>query len=471
MHIVYVSPFFDPFSSVKTQIGSKLRHIVQYLPKKHKISILLPAKYLSEKNRKKLTDIIYGFEFNLGGKNIHFKVYSLINKSKRISVNIIDFDEFIPAFDFNIDEKILFGILFSTGSALYLLKNQSKPGLIHSLGWSTYLFPVIYRIYANDYELNLVHSPDNIYKQVVISREWLEILSLPRELYNIDQLEYYGHINLLKGAVKFSESLIINSTKLLESLVNPLESVPLTRFFIHNRYKLKAINEVIDSKEWNPSTDPYIASKYSRSSLHLRTRNKIELQHSLGLKPGIEIPVIGIIIDFLDNDYVDLIYNVLSHLLAHPVQCILCSIKDQYLFRKISLLDDPVNNNFIFIYGLDLNQVHMIFSSADLFIITPQVLKPFINHIIALAYGCIPIANHSPFFKDHITDIQSSHAMGNGYLLHEYSADALFSLIIRSIKDYRNKSFWTQVQERAMSADFSYKRVIGEYLQTYRING
>ncbi len=466
MNILYISPFLEHYSYSKNPIGSKLKNIISHLSRKNIIDVILPLKNISEKHIRG-QQAESADEFSIGGQTVSFKVYRLKSRGRIASVYCLEINDRMLNPELMIEEKIRDGILFSIASARFIIKSKRKYDAVHSIGWSTYLFPMFYRLNANDYDTPLVHAVDNIDKQLILDRQWLTFLGLPTELYNIDYLEYYGHINLLKGATIFSDIILLNSKATLKNILNNNEPSLLGRFFHDNHNKMKAINDGINARKWKPSSDSYIYRKFDRNSLGKKRLNKRMFQRLHKFEVNDNIPMIGIIIDFFDNDYIDLLQSVLNRLLVHPVQCVICAIEDQYMFRKLSALSSPKNDNLYIHYGLDIRLQHQLYASSDIFILTPHKSKATTNHIKSLAYGSIPVVNNAYYFLNHITDIQSSQNEGNGYLLTEYSSDALFSTIIKSIKDFRDRGHWNQIIKRAMSEDNSYKKLVLELESIY----
>ena len=84
-----------------------------------------------------------------------------------------------------------------------------RPDIIHSHDWQTGLLPVylktIYKLDAFYYATQSVFTIHNLAYQGIFPVEHFTLTGLDWKYFNINGMEYYGHLNLMKGGIVFSD--------------------------------------------------------------------------------------------------------------------------------------------------------------------------------------------------------------------------------------------------------------------------
>ena len=89
-------------------------------------------------------------------------------------------------------------------------------------------------------------------------------IGLPWELYNWQQLEWYGKVNFLKGGIAFADFVTTVSPTQAEELRTPGGGFGLHEAFIWLADRLVGVLNGIDQHTWNPANDRQITAQYSR---------------------------------------------------------------------------------------------------------------------------------------------------------------------------------------------------------------
>jgi starch synthase len=88
--------------------------------------------------------------------------------------------------------------------------------------------------------------------------------------------------------------------------------------------------------------------------------------------------------------------------------------------------------------------------------------------MIAMNYGCIPIAHATGGLSDTIKD-PSKTDQSTGFLFKPAKSDALTTAIQRALLVYRSQpAQWQEMQIRGMQQDFSWDKSAAEYLEQYK---
>jgi starch synthase len=82
--------------------------------------------------------------------------------------------------------------------------------------------------------------------------------------------------------------------------------------------------------------------------------------------------------------------------------------------------------------------------------------------MIAMRYGCIPVARATGGLRDTITEGRT------GFLFAEASALAMSAALLRALATFRDQEDWQAMQEADMAENFSWERSAFKYAALYR---
>ncbi len=174
-----------------------------------------------------------------------------------------------------------------------------QPDIIHCNDWQTALVPIYYQLFyvQNEYYRNMktLFTIHNIQYQGKYGTEILaDVLGVPNDAFSL--LEYDDCINLLKGAIECADKVSTVSPTYAHEILDPWFSHNLDGILKERSWKLSGILNGIDTKHYNPETDPEIYAPYSAENPADKAVNKQKLQERLGLKQNADIPLIGMVL-------------------------------------------------------------------------------------------------------------------------------------------------------------------------------
>jgi starch synthase len=85
--------------------------------------------------------------------------------------------------------------------------------------------------------------------------------------------------------------------------------------------------------------------------------------------------------------------------------------------------------------------------------------------MIAMRYGCVPVARRTGGLADSITD--AGDPGGTGLMFDEFHPWALWDGLERALKVYAQGPKWAQLQRNGMGRDFSWSASAKEYAALY----
>jgi len=97
----------------------------------------------------------------------------------------------------------------------------------------------------------------------------------------------------------------------------------------------------------------------------------------------------------------------------------------------------------------------------------PSLYEPCgLSQMIAMRYGCVPIAHAVGGLKDSITTKPEPERAG--FLFNTPNKKAFIQCLKRAIKKYSDKDLWHQIQTNGMKTDFSWSRSAAQYANIYQ---
>src|SRR5262245_32590670 len=145
------------------------------------------------------------------------------------------------------------------------------PDIIHCNDWQSALVPVYLRtLYHGDpffRKTKTLLTIHNLAFQGIFSRSVLSRISLPEELFNPGQMEFWGNLNFLKGGILFADKLSTVSLKYSQEILTPEFGCGLEGLLLKRAADLTGILNGVDYAQWNPATDHWLSTTYSADDL------------------------------------------------------------------------------------------------------------------------------------------------------------------------------------------------------------
>ena len=278
-------------------------------------------------------------------------------------------------------------------------------------------------------------------------------------------IEFNGCVNLMKGAIEMTDIVSTVSPTYAEEIKSAYYAHGLENIINRNAQKLYGILNGIDFDYYNPQTDKCLFSNYSEKDLSGKAICKAELQTMLSLPVKKDVPIIAIISRLVSHKGLDLVRQVLESLLCQDVQVVILGkgeIGYENYFTHISHTYQGKCATII-AYNQDLSR--KIYSGADIFLMPSKSEPCGLSQMIASRYGTVPVVRETGGLNDSIKAYTG--VKGNGFTFADYNAHDMLYVINEAIKTYYDKNAWADVQNRAMTTDFSWNNQADEYLKLY----
>jgi starch synthase len=276
--------------------------------------------------------------------------------------------------------------------------------------------------------------------------EWAKFLPLPMGLVSADWIATV-------------------SPSYAEELTTKEFSSGLAEFFLANRDKTTGILNGIDTTIWDPEFDPLIPSQFSAANLENRQANKEAVLNDLGLRIDGRKPLLVFISRLTPQKGVDIILKSLPKLLDLDWNAVILGCGDKDLETGLSSFEAAHPDRFRAVLEFNNAMAHKLYAAGDILLMPSRYEPCGLSQMIAMRYGCIPVASAVGGLKDSILPADQSN--GTGYLFEGSDENSLIPCLRKALLDYQNEKKWSQMQQRAMDKDFSWTRSAGQYIDLY----
>jgi starch synthase len=376
----------------------------------------------------------------------------------------------------NLEEDGFKYVYFSQAALNLVRELDWKPDILHANDWHTS---------AAVYSLVLNRPIDPFFRQTTsiltvhnlpylgaMTSSALEAFELP-PAENTSLPAWAGHMALPLGLLTADAIVAVSPGYAKEIMTEEFGSGLQTFLRAHSK-KITGILNGLDMGKWDPTTDLEITANFSPANIPVRSANKSTLQNELGLDINPQIPLLAMVTRMdpqkgvdLAIDSIRLILQSVSTNTSH-LQAIFLGTGDPVLERAVRLLElefsDQIRAQIIYNEKLSRH----IYAGADMLLMPSRYEPCGLSQMIAMHYGCVPIAHATGGLSDTIHDPTDTD-QSTGFLFKPTKPEALARAIQRALKVYTHDPLgWQAMQIRGMQQDFSWDRSAVEYINQYK---
>ncbi len=346
-----------------------------------------------------------------------------------------------------------------------------QPDVIHAHDWQSALVPV----YLNTVEWGSplhacasVFTIHNLAYQGVFGPGAMFITGLGHEHLNSEELEHFGDLNLLKGAVVHSTMVTTVSPTYCQEIQTGALGCGLDGVLASRSERLRGILNGIDTDEWNPMTDRHIARAFALGDWKGKVENKLALQRELQLPIDPDVPMFGIVGRLTGQKGFDVLAHGLHPLLNGNAQVVLLGTGDADAEHFFGTLSHRAPDRFRSYIGFDSGLAHRIEAASDFFIMPSRFEPCGLNQMYSQRYGTLPIVRRTGGLADTVTNYDQETGRGTGFVFEDLTPDALAGTFEWVLDTYRNRPAHIEAMRRqAMGLDWSWERAAMQYVELY----
>jgi len=141
-------------------------------------------------------------------------------------------------------------------------------------------------------------------------------MELPEGVFRPEGLEFYGKVNLLKGAILMADAVTTVSPSYAREIQEKERGHGLHEVLREHRGKLTGILNGIDMVGWNPAKDGALKKNFKLGSMAGRVECRAALEKEMGLEPANGKPIFGMVTRMTRDKGVDLAWGEVERLVG-----------------------------------------------------------------------------------------------------------------------------------------------------------
>lgn len=345
-----------------------------------------------------------------------------------------------------------------------------KPDIYHVHDWPGGLLPAAlawhrhYRTMWQDFDTVL--SIHNMAHQWILAPGALEAWGFGRDAFTMDRMEFYGSLNVLKGAIVASDAVITVSPRYSWEIQTSQGGFGLHGVLTEHRGKLSGILNGLDQDVWSPASDPLLPAPYHLDDLSGKRRCREMLLERCGLRDDGR-PLLVFVGRLVEQKGVDILLASLEAFGRMGARILVLGSGHPVYENALRDAAGRSGDGVWIQVGYDEELAHLFYAGGDI-LLMPSLFEPCgLSQLIALRYGTVPVVRAVGGLADTVIDADGS-SDGNGFLFADYAPHEFSHATWRALERRKDEMGWRQIQRRGMGADYSWHRSAAAYADVYR---
>jgi len=361
-------------------------------------------------------------------------------------------------------------IFFSLAALEFVKKLAWSPDILHANDWHTAL---------SVYALKLRKPVDPFFKDVhsiltvhnlpfmgAGTQDAFDAFGLPPSHY--PRLPAWSRKFPLALGLQTADRIVAVSPTYAQEILTPEYGCGLEKLLRTRQKSVSGIVNGIDQDSWDPASDPNIPINYKADTLNRRKQNKTALTEEFSLDPDANIPLLILISRMDQQKGVDLAIEGLTQSSKRNWQAILLGTGDPKLEEACRRLEKDHPKRIRAVIRFDTKLSRRMYAGADILLMPSRYEPCGLAQMMAMRYGCVPLARSTGGLQDTIIDVASSEENGTGFLFKPATSTALAETLLRAFEVFRDQERWFSIQRSGMRQDFSWEKSAIQYGALYR---
>ncbi len=369
-----------------------------------------------------------------------------------------------------VDNAHRFGMLSKV--AALLGSNASPlawhPDLVHCNDWQTGLTPA-YLHFAQGGVPSVI-TIHNLAFQGIFAATTVQELDLPASSFSIDGVEFHGSMSFLKAGLFYADHITTVSPNYAKEIQQEVLGSGMQGLLTTRHDDLTGILNGIDTDEWDPASDPYLAKQYSSAHMSGKAANKESLQSRFGLNLEPDVPLLGVVSRFTEQKGLDLLLEIAPLLTGLPVQLAMLGSGDAQMQKTARDLSHLFPGKIGVHIGFSEELSHQIEAGADMFVMPSRFEPCGLNQFYSQRYGTPPIVHATGGLADSVVDCTAAtlrDGTASGFMFDGMTADNLLATIRRAADLYHARNKWKALCKNCMAKDLSWESSAKAYRAVY----
>lgn len=371
------------------------------------------------------------------------------------------------------DNALRFGLLSKVAAVLGSRGSPYpwRPDVVHCNDWPCGLAPAFLhferRMAKKAATVMTVH---NLAFQGIFPSSTLADLGLPPESFTMDGVEFWGKLSFMKAGLQFAGRITTVSPRYAAEIQVEEFGCGLAGLLRWRTRDLAGILNGIDTRVWNPATDPLLVRRYDYAHIEAKAANKAALQRRMRLAEDASLPLLGVVSRITQQKGLDLLPEIAGDIARLPAQLVLLGRGDKVLEGRLAQLAARWPGQFAVSIGFDEELAHLIEGGADIFLMPSRFEPCGLNQMYSLRYGTPPVVRATGGLADTVvncTRAALAEGRANGFMFENATADDLLEAIRRALAAWQDKALWRRLQGNGMKQDFGWTQTAARYRALY----
>ena len=363
-------------------------------------------------------------------------------------------------------------IFFSRAGILLAKRIGFRPGIVHLHDWETGAVSVFLRsLYGNDpffYKTSTVFSFHNAAYQGNFPPEKLAVTGLPFSLYNLEGIEFWGQISLLKAGIVFSDAVTTVSPTYAREVCTPQYGLGMEGVVNRRGEDFQGVLPGVDYDVWNPETDTEIAANYGPKDLSgkkvCRDRLFQELELDSKYRDGL---VLGWVSRLVEHKGTGLIVQAMRNLMNLNVTLVVAGDGEESYRKELKSWEQHFPGRIRVRFVSDDRLVRKVTAGSDLLLLPCKYEPSGLAQMYAIKYGTIPVVRRTGGLADVVRPYDPDTGEGWGFAFDGFSSDEFTAKLREAAELMGDADHRGKLIQNAMSCDFSCEHTGRRYLEIY----
>lgn len=264
-----------------------------------------------------------------------------------------------------------------------------------------------------------------------------------------------------------ADKIVAVSPNYAKEILTPEFGCGLEDFLKTRKSALTGIINGLNTTLWDPENDPHIQRNFSDQSLSMRLENKRALQSIIKLSEDDRVPLMTLISRMDPQKGIDIALKGLAYCQELPWQAIILGTGTPFVENLARELETRFPERVRAVIDYDNKLAHQLYAGADMFLMPSRYEPCGLSQMIAMLYGCVPIARKTGGLADTILPVSRQVDGGTGFLFAKPYPSAFADAVTRAIRYFNQPELWENIQRNGMKMDFSWENSAQKYIDIY----
>lgn len=347
------------------------------------------------------------------------------------------------------------------------------PDVVHGHDWHAGMaFAYLNRLAASGQRrVATVFTVHNLAYQGVFDSAVRGRLGLPDALFQVQGLEFHGHVSFMKAGLQYADALTTVSPTYAREITTAEQGCGLDGVLRERRDRLHGILNGVDDTVWDPAHDALVHPGYHADDLHGKATAKTRLQKRLGLQPKAGALLFCVVSRLTEQKGLHLLPGVVDELVRRGGQLAVLGAGDPLIEQALQHAAQRHPGQVGVHIGYDEPLAHTVIAGSDV-IMVPSRFEPCgLTQLYGLRYGTLPLVRAVGGLVDTVTDCRLENlddGSATGFVFQHLDEADLLAAMRRAFALRRRSNDWRAVQRHAMALRFDWARAATDYLKVYQ---